>query len=265
MSLKKILIAVLTFSVTFVSMQVRAELIGHWEFNDNTDSTGNFNDIVLQDGAVLNNGRLDLTAPYLQWANTVWADSGDLNLLEDKTMISWVELTSLTASTGSAMTIDSATGDVFNGLIWSENYTGQWQVGSSFGVNNAPLGADANGTLNNIVQVAATFDVIPGGVNINYYINGINVGAYSSPTALTWPKGDMEVIFGARHTVGTTTPIATGSGIEALIHEARLYDTVLTQVELQGLALSTNDVSVPLGGLMSTLLSMALVIRRKKA
>lgn len=245
-----------------LSASAQAELIGHWEFNDTRDSTGHFNDLTLRDGALLADGKLDLSAAGRQWANTVWANSSDTAVIRDKTLVSWVELSDLNARAGSAITLDSSTVDNFNGLIWSESYAGKWQVGSSHGYNNVDLGSDAVGVLGQLTQVAATFSAVDGGVHIQYYLDGIKVGDYSSPTLFTWQASDAEVIFGARHTSGTSGPIVSGDGLNAYLHEARLYDTALSQSDIQAMTMAASDVSAPIA--LSGLAMLPLLRRRRR-
>lgn len=225
---------------TGISLSSHASLIGQWTFDDLTDSTGNWNPLTLRSGATLDNGRLDLSSAGLQWANTTWNNSlgYDTGSITNKTLVSWVELTSLTTKTGAALTLDSSTVDNFNGLIWSENYGTTWQVGSSYGRNNGNLGLDASGVLNRVVQVAATWAFESSQVNINYFIDGVSVGSYLSNQLFSWQKGNAEAIFGARHTTGVTNPIVSGGGLDGYIYEARIYDTALSQEELRGLSLT---------------------------
>jgi hypothetical protein len=258
---KKTLALATLLGTTFAS---NAELIGQWTFDDTSDSTGNFADLTLNSGATLDGGRLNLSAPGLQWANTVWADSSDVSVITDKTLVSWVEMSNIYTRTGSALTLDSATFDNFNGLIWSENYLQRWQVGSSYGRNNIDLGFDALGTQGVMTQVAASFTVQGDSVVISYYLDGVDVGSYASPDTYTWNKNDAEIIFGARHTNGTTGAIATGGGLDGYIYEARLYDNALSQSEIQALTLNelvSND--VPIGAAFLSLLASGLIVMRR--
>ena len=64
------------------------------------------------------------------------------------------------------------------------------------------------------------------------------MGTYSSGNAASWTAGDQEIMFGPRH---IAPAFATPGGINALIHEAHLYSTALTQAEIQALTLTNND------------------------
>jgi hypothetical protein len=261
LTLKSTIATAVLFAVSFASS---AELIGQWTFDDTSDSTGNFADLTLREGAVVDDGKLDLSATGLQWANTVWADSSDVTVISDKTLVSWVELSNLYTRTGSALTIDSATVDNFNGLIWSEGYFQKWQIGSTNGRNNVDLGSDASGTLGVMTQVAASFDVEDDNVTITYYIDGIDVGSYTSSNTYTWSANDAEIIFGARHSSGTTGAIAAGGGLDGFIYEAHLYDNALSQSEIQALTLTEvtiNDVPITAFGI--SILASGFMVRRR--
>lgn len=249
-----------------LSLSAHASLIGQWTFDNASDSTGNWQDLTLSNGAVIHDGMLDLSAGGLQWANTVWAGTGALgnqHVVINKTLVSWVQLTNPYSRTGSALTLDSSTTDNFNGLIWSENFLNTWQVGSSFGRNNVYLGPDAAGIVGNIVQVAATWQQVAGGININYYLDGVNVGEYVSANVFSWQTGNMEAIFGARHTSGTSTPIASGAGLDARIYEARIYDTALTGQQISDLKLEVVSAPSGFGFMLMGLAALATMRRRQ--
>ena len=49
-------------------------------------------------------------------------------MIGEKTLVSWVTLQSLTniARAGSALTLDTQTGDVFDGIVFAERDTNRW-------------------------------------------------------------------------------------------------------------------------------------------
>jgi hypothetical protein len=68
-------------------------------------------------------------------------------------------------------------------------------------------------------------------MSVTGYRDGVLMGGYVTGNASSWSAGDAEVLFGIRHTSGLSGPGA----LDALISEARQYDTALTQAEVQGL------------------------------
>ena len=79
----------------------------------------------------------------------------------------------------------------------------------------------------------------------------------------SWSGNDVEVIFGARHTL-PWAPFTKG-GIDARIAEARLYNTVLTQSEIAGLSL-TGSSAVPEPSMMviGTLFGLGGLVAKRR-
>ena len=240
--------------------QSRAALVGQWHFENGSlaDSTGHFANLVLRGNATVSNGALDLNGAGTTatgWAATTGA--GGL-ALASKTLVSWITLQGLQnlAKDGSAMTLDSTTSDKFDGIIFAERSANRWMSGSSnysrsatSGDFNQPAALETAAPSPGIVQLAITYQDLGGGnVQISGYRNGILMGTYTSANLATWAAGEQEVIFGMRHLTAATSGYGA---LDALIHEARLYDTALTQAQLQGLTMVTLPppitVNVPAG------------------
>lgn len=244
-----------------------AALVGHWTFDGGSllDSTGNFGPLVLQGNASIADGALDVNG-----AGTVasgWAaTSGPSGVaIASKTMVSWITLESLssTAVAGSAMSLDSTSVDKFDGIVFAERDANRWMNGSS-NFNRTPAGqfseaSALESTTGSVIQLAITYqDLGAGNVQITGYRNGTLMGSYSSPNFATWAAGDQEVIFGKRHLSNATD----GPGaLDARIHEARLYDSVLSQSEIQGLTM----VPEPAAAGLTLLSAVALLARRRRA
>lgn len=222
-----------------------AAMIGQWTFEGTTaDAVGNFGNLVLRGDASIVNGALDLngngTTP------TGWASSpgSGTATLSSKTFVVWITLQSLgnNARNGSAMTLDSFTVDRFNGIVFGEKTLNNWMNGSN-GWSRSPNGQFSNTavstetTTGEKIQLAVTYAVNGATTTVTGYRNGVLMGTFNTGVA-SWVAGEQEVIFGSRHTApGTTNP--TGA-LDALIHEARLYDTALTLSEIQGLTIIDN-------------------------
>jgi len=82
------------------------------------------------------------------------------------------------------------------------------------------------------VQMAICYENISGNqMEIKGYRNGTLIGSYTTANPSSWTSGDAEVFFGLRH-----GSVLGGPGaLDALIQEGRIYDTVLSQSEIQAL------------------------------
>jgi len=253
-------------AILLLALPCPAALVGHWTFDGGSlaDETGNFGDLVLQGTATLTDGSLRVTGAGT--AATGWAATTGASgvAIADKTMVSWITLETLSdvAVAGSAMSLDSLSVDQFDGIVFAERDANRWMNGSS-NFNRTPPGqfdqpAALETSTGSMIKLAITYADLGGGnVQITGYRNGELMGSYSSPNFATWAAGDQEVIFGKRHLTNATD----GPGaLNALIHEARLYDTVLSQSEIQALTM-VPEPSIPL---LSVLAAAALLARRRR-
>ena len=183
--------------------------------------------------------------------------------LGSKTLVSWITLQSLSASAGSAMTLDGVTGDQFDGIVFGEQSAGRWMNGSN-GWNRSQGGqfnqAEAvESSTGSLLQLAITYQDLGGGnVQITGYRNGNLMGSYTSGNFASWGANQQEVIFGRRFYY---IDINHGDGaLDALLHEARLYDSALSQSEIQSLAM----VPEPTASVLGTLAAFLLLSRRRR-
>ena len=228
------------------TLPARAELVGHWTFEEGeelTDLTGNFPDLALQGDAAVVDGALDVNGTGTTatgWAFTTGGAGYTGPDITNKTMVSWVTLQDLSVRAGSALTLDRVGSDQFDGMIWAEMDADRWMMGSN-GFSRSPgppqshfIDPANTGTLG-MIQLAYSFEDTGGGnVQITGYIDGVQIGQYADNPLVSWSAGDTEVIFGKRH--GNPATAGPG-GLDALIDEARIYNTVLTQEEIQALTL----------------------------
>ena len=88
-------------------------LLGWWLFDSEKDEIGNWDDIELQ-GAELKDGQLIVETG--KWAHALEYSGPDI---EEKTLMTWVALDNLAATAGSALTLDKATEDQFNAIVYA--------------------------------------------------------------------------------------------------------------------------------------------------
>lgn len=228
-----------------------AGIIGLWTFEDGSlkDLTGNFGDLTLHGSATISNGELVVSSqPGVSQVPAGWAGTNGTYAgatISSKTMVVWLTLTSIENKQGygSAMTIDSLTTDKFDAMVFGEFQQDRWASGSNTATRTQNFNPGfQETTIGTMFQLAYSYGVSGSNVQITAYRNGVQFGQYTSGGAASWSGNDVEVIFGARHTL-PWAPFTKG-GIDARIAEARLYNTVLTQSEIAGLT-STGSSVVP--------------------
>jgi len=241
-------------------------LVGHWTFEGGSlsDSTGNFGDLVLQGNAAVSNGALDISGSGT--TATGWASTpGGGVAIGSKTLVSWITLQGLSdvAQHGAAMSLDSITVDKFDGIVFGERNTNRWMNGSSNFFRSPADQFDQTAVsiesgVGSVIQLAISYESLGGDqVRISGYRNGDLMGSYTSGSFATWAAGDQEVLFGPRH----TSPATNGS-LDALVHEARLYDTALSQSQIQALTM-VPEPSAPILGMVAA--SLLLARRRRQS
>jgi len=261
-------------ALIFQSTPCQSALVGHWTFEDGSlaDSTGNFGNLELKGTASIIGGALDVngtgTTPtgWARTPGTFVSGGGGGVAIGSKTLVSWVTLQSLSATTsaGSVMTLDGVTGDLFDGIVFAEQESNRWMNGSN-GFSRSPggqfTGSEAvESSTGNLIQMAITYQDLGGGnVQITGYRDGVSMNSYTSANFASWGADEQEVLFGARFYY-IDIDFATGA-VDALIHEARLYDTALSQSEIQALVMVPEPSALALlGGSLAAL----FVLRRKR-
>jgi hypothetical protein len=204
-------------------------LVGHWTFEPGSellDLTGNFDNLVLN-GATVANGQLDVSVGQWAIASNYTGPS-----IENKTLISWLYLENLDVTAGSALTIDRVSSDHFDGIVYAERQYHRWMSGSSNYIRTQdPVPGFEETEAGQCIVMAITYENVGGLAHITLYRNGVPIGEYTQGSIGSWPTGDAEVFFGIRH--GST---AGGPGnLDALIEEARIYDDVLSQAQIEEL------------------------------
>ena len=202
-----------------------ADLVGHWSFDNLSDSTGNFEDLILQ-GAELSGGQLDV-GPGM-WAVATNYSGPDIG---EVTLVSVLSMDDLSVLAGSALTLDRILSDQFNGIIFGERVPQQWMNGSNnFSRTDDFPDAFTETETGVMFQVAISHEDDGSGTAIvRGYRNGESLGEYTLGPLATWTAGDAEVFFGTRH--GNAATGGPGN-LDAHIEEAWIYSGVLSGDEL---------------------------------
>ena len=222
----------LTFFALFMLPMLgqAAELVGHWTFDSVADSTGNFEDLILE-GAELIDGQLDVgVGLWAHAANYTGPDIGEV------TLISLLSMDDISVLAGSALTLDRVLSDQFNGIVFGERVDQQWMNGSNNFVRTDDFPDAFTETETGVmIQIAISHEDDGSGTAIvRGYRNGESLGEYTQGPLATWATGDAEVIFGKRHFNNATN--ATPGDMDAHIEEAWIYSGVLSADEISGIA-----------------------------
>lgn len=216
-----------------------AAVVGHWTFEmgeELLDRTRNFPDLSLQGDAAVAEGKLDLNGMGTEafgWAVTdslTGAYTGPT--ITNKTLMAWVILQGLgdIASAGSIITLDAVNSDTFDGVVFGEREPNRWMSGSSgFARTQDLVPGFEEVEIEQLLCLAITYEHLGGGqLKVTAYRNGEPFGEYQIGNAAQWNPSDAEVHFGHRHGSVTAGPGA----LDALLEEARIYDTALTAEEV---------------------------------
>ncbi|RKU25305.1 hypothetical protein C6499_15175 [Candidatus Poribacteria bacterium] len=237
---------ILSFSMLLVSgfvMPVLAQgekkddLIGHWTFENGVeleDLTGHFGKIDLLDAEV-KDGKLHIGNN--EWAMTTGYKGPDIG--PDKTLITWLYLDDLNVTRGATLAVNKSSGDTFDAIVYAERQPKRWMAGSSFfrRTQDANPGFEEKET-GKLIQLAISYEDDGGNAKIMIYRNGDVIGDYTMGPIVSWKAGDVEALFGPRALIGGT---AYG-WVVARVEDARIYNTVLDEKEINNLTANTLDV-----------------------
>ena len=123
--------------------------------------------------------------------------------------------------------------------MYAERQPKRWMAGSSFFRRtqdvNPGFEEKETGTL---IQLAISYEDDGGNAKIVIYRNGKVIGDYTMGPIVSWKAGDVEALFGPRALIGGT---AYG-WVVARVEDARIYNTVLSEKEINNLTVNTLDV-----------------------
>lgn len=207
-------------------------LIGDWSFTSPTSSqerTAHWGPLELLGGAQWTPEGLRLTGGAYARVRGYQGPE-----IAEKTLVAWLRLDNFAEArpAGSAMTLDSQTGDQFDGIVYGEREERTWMAGSNNFVRTKDLGAAAQEPGGGAtIMVAATYAADGAGARVSLYREGALLGSYTQGPLPTWQANNVEVLFGARHTLGTQVR----GKLDATIVAAQLHDRALGQAEIAAL------------------------------
>ena len=239
---------ILTCSVLLalgLPMLAQAQLLGHWTFDDLSDSAGNFGDIELQEKATIKDGQLVLGTDC--WAITTGYEGPDI---EEKTLLAWLYIDDLDLTHGAPIGIQQTSRDSFDAIVYAERQPHRWMAGSSNFTRTEDFdpGFQEEET-GELVYMAISYED-DGGAHIIAYRNGEVIGEYTKGSIATWEAGDVEVIFGIRACFIEFGGIVYG-WVGEHVDEARIYGEVLSQKDIEDI--NKSFLAVTPGGRLTTL------------
>ena len=237
----------LSFSVLFLignivvpalgQAEKKEDLIGHWTFENGVeleDLTGHFGDIDLLDADV-KDGKLHIGNN--EWAMTTGYKGPDIG--PDKTLVTWIYLDDLSITRGATLAVNKSSGDTFDAIVYAERQPKRWMAGSSHfrRTQDADPGFEEKQT-GKLIQLAISYEDDGGNAKIMIYRDGDVIGDYTMGPIVSWEAGDVEALFGPRALIGGT---AYG-WVVARVEDARIYNAVLDEKEINNLTVDTLDV-----------------------
>ena len=237
----------LSFSVLFLignivvpalgQAEKKEDLIGHWTFENGAeleDLTGHFGDIDLLDADV-KDGKLRIGNN--EWAMTTGYKGPDIG--PDKTLVTWIYLDDLSITRGATLAVNKSSGDTFDAIVYAERQPKRWMAGSSHfrRTQDANPGFEEKET-GKLIQLAISYEDDGGNTKIMIYRNGDVIGDYTMGPIVSWEAGDVEALFGPRALIGGTAH----GWVIARVEDARIYNAVLDEKEINNLTVDTLDV-----------------------
>ncbi len=146
--------------------------------------------------------------------------------LKAKTIEVWVRLERLDQRGGGAISVQTRDGSIFDAIVFAERELGRWMAGSDnfkrYRSVSGPIETDAASLP---IQIAITYAEDG---TIRVFRQGKPYGVpYKSSTAVAFPPGDTQVVFGLRH-----FPPGGDRMLQGTVVRARLYDRAVNPSEL---------------------------------
>ncbi len=194
--------------------------IAHWSFDGNAQDEQGSLHVELRDRAQIKDGALLLNGQAYAVTAALQVD------LREKTLEAWVKLDQADQSGGSAISVESLDGKVFDGIVFGEQTPGRWMAGSNNYVRTQPLdGPEERDAQERFVHMAIVYEA---NGQISAYRDGQLYGkSYRSPSVAEFKAGQSHVLLGLRHSPVMPTRLLRGS-----IDRASLYDQALSPAQV---------------------------------
>jgi len=166
-------------------------------------------------------------------------------------MIAWVIMDDLTdkSPAGAAMSLDSIHQDQFDAITFGAVSVGKWEVGSTMGyrsnyadrfmadqtasaADKQKVGELAQTTTSKLTKIAVSYNGTDD-AEIRIYKDDDLKWTYTKGKLATWKGYDVEVVFGARHSLAQIGGDETRGYLEATIVAAELHDAALSADEIR--------------------------------
>ena len=215
------------------------DLIGHWTFEKGSemqDLTGHFGDIKLN-GAEVKDGKLYIGDN--KWALTTGYKGPKIG--PDKTLVTWLYLDDLNIRRGATIAVNQSSSDKFDAIVYAERQERRWMAGSShFRRTKDAVPGFEEKEKGKLIQLAISYEDSNANAKIMIYRNGKIIGDYTRGPIVSWDEDNVEALFGPRALIGGT---AYG-WVVARVDDARIYNAVLSEDEINSLEVNTLDVNV---------------------
>ncbi|TLD70877.1 DUF1553 domain-containing protein [Phragmitibacter flavus] len=195
--------------------------MARWDFEvDGRDSMGIL-PVKLEGGAVVRDGRLVLDGKEAFGSATLLADG-----FKEKSLEAWVMLADVAQRGGGVVSVETANGSVFDGLVFGEMVPGEWIAGS----NNHLRTQCLEGPVEEADKLVHLVVVYGADKQVTMYRNGVVYGgSYSVDDIPEFNAGDTRVLLGRRHTGGGR------AFLKGEIEEAAIYDESLDAKQVSAL------------------------------
>ncbi len=198
------------------------EPYAEWDFESGPGETKGRLPLKLSGNARIENGALMLDGSAGSFARSQPLPQ----TLRAKTLEAWVKLDRLDQRGGGVMTVQDASGGVFDSIVFAEKESRCWVPGSNNFKRSQVLAGpeEAEATLRP-VHVAVSYAADG---TVTAYRDGLPYGkSYKSSGPAEFGAGEAAVQFGCRHGNGGGNKLLFGQ-----IHRARLYDRALSAGEI---------------------------------
>lgn len=188
-----------------------------WEFDTPTDATGKVVGELVGEAELVAGG-LVTSSGFLKTAPLPFP-------LKAKTLEVWVVVDDLKQRGGGVMSVQTPSGDIFDGIVLGEQRQGEWLSGSNFFARTQALGGPAETESARPIHLAIAY---ADDGRITCYRNGQAYGqSYVSAAVQSFEANQAVVTFGCRH-----LPAGGNKQLSARWERARLYDRALSADEV---------------------------------